>query len=147
MKKFVIIIIVAISLASCGSSNVTSLYGERFYGDPLYQCLKNPTDEKKVFFANACLAETKAEGMLQKAEEGDKQALKWKKYASKTRLRLVTPPGIYAELGFLYCMGIGPSEFPAEYLKILGISYLKKEIELYPESEMYVTRIINQFEK
>ena len=147
MKNFVIIAIAAIALTSCGSSKVTSLYGFMNYDETLYQYLKTPTDERKDAFFAACLVETRTEEMLEKAAQGDKKAMKWKKAASKTQLRLVTPPGMYAELGFLYCMGFGPAEISGEDQRKLGIEYLKKEIELYPESEMYVSRIINQFEK
>lgn len=52
--------------------------------------------------------------------------------------RGVVPPGMYSEYGYLlYKTG----------KKEEGISFLKKEIQLYPESEMYVSRIIKQLEK
>ncbi|MBQ1796447.1 MAG: DUF4810 domain-containing protein [Prevotella sp.] len=53
-------------------------------------------------------------------------------------VRGVVPPGMYAEYGYLlYKTG----------KKQEGIGYLKKEISLYPESENYISRIINQLEK
>ena len=51
--------------------------------------------------------------------------------------RKVVPPGFNAEYGYqLYKDG----------KKDEGLKYLKEEIELYPESETYVSRIIKQIE-
>ena len=52
--------------------------------------------------------------------------------------RGVVPPGLYAEYGFMLC-NTGKKEE--------GLEYLKKEIESYPESEKYISRIIKQLEK
>ncbi len=53
-------------------------------------------------------------------------------------VRGVVPPGMFAEYGFLlYKTG----------KKEEGIGFLRKEIELYPESETYISRIIKQLEK
>lgn len=53
-------------------------------------------------------------------------------------LRGVVPPGMYAEYGYLlYKNG----------KKDQGLGFLKKEIELYPESNTYISRIIKQLEK
>ena len=52
--------------------------------------------------------------------------------------RKVVPPGLYAEYGYiLYKSG----------KKDQGLSFLKEEIKLYPESETYISRIIKQLEK
>jgi hypothetical protein len=52
--------------------------------------------------------------------------------------RGVVPPGLYAEYGFLlYKTG----------KKEEGLGYMKQEIALYPESEVYISRIIKQLEK
>ncbi len=52
--------------------------------------------------------------------------------------RGVVPPGLYAEYGYLlYKTG----------KKDEGISFLKDEIKLYPESEKYISRIIKQLEQ
>lgn len=53
-------------------------------------------------------------------------------------VRGVVPPGLYAEYGFLLCKTGKKEE---------GLELLKKEISLYPESETYISRIINQLEK
>lgn len=48
------------------------------------------------------------------------------------------PPGMYAEYGYLlYKTG----------KKDEGLAFLKKEVELYPESDTYISRIIKQLEK
>lgn len=63
----------------------------------------------------------------------------YKKVTDKQKgTRGVVPPGLYAEYGYLLCKGGKKEE---------GLSLLKKEIELYPESEEYISRIIKQLEK
>ena len=52
--------------------------------------------------------------------------------------RNTVPPGMNAEYGYLLYMSGKEEE---------GISYLKEEIKLYPESEKYISRIIKQLEK
>lgn len=52
--------------------------------------------------------------------------------------RKVVPPGLYAEYGYALYMGGKKEE---------GLSYLKQETKLYPESESYISRIIKQLEK
>ena len=52
--------------------------------------------------------------------------------------RGVVPPGMYAEYGYLLYK-IGKKEE--------GIEFLKQEMELYPESEKYISRIVKQLEK
>lgn len=52
--------------------------------------------------------------------------------------RQVTPPGVNAEYGFLLYKAGKKDE---------GISLMKEEIQLYPESEKYISRIINQLTK
>ncbi len=52
--------------------------------------------------------------------------------------RKVVPPGLYAEYGYALCM---------EGKKEEGLKYMNKEIELYPESKTYISRIIKQLEK
>lgn len=63
----------------------------------------------------------------------------YKKITDKQKgLRGVVPPGMYAEYGYLlYKTG----------KKEEGLAFLKKEKELYPESDMYISRIIKQLEK
>lgn len=58
--------------------------------------------------------------------------------AAQKGTRGVVPPGMYAEYGFLLCKTGKKEE---------GLSFLREEIKLYPESEAYVSRIIKQLEK
>ncbi|MCI5982941.1 MAG: DUF4810 domain-containing protein [Marinilabiliaceae bacterium] len=53
-------------------------------------------------------------------------------------LRQVPPPGMLAEYGYMLCKA-GQKE--------KGLELLKKEIKVYPESEVFVSRIIKQLEK
>lgn len=63
----------------------------------------------------------------------------YKKVIDKQKgTRGMVPPGLYAEYGYLFCKSGKKEE---------GLSFLKKEIELYPESEKYISRIIKQLEK
>ena len=63
----------------------------------------------------------------------------YKKVTDKQKgVRGVVPPGLYAEYGYLLCKTGKKEE---------GLSFLKKETELYPESEKYISRIIKQLEK
>ena len=56
----------------------------------------------------------------------------------QTGFRKAVPPGIYADYGFLlYKQG----------KKEEGISFLEKEIALYPESSELISRIIKNLEK
>ncbi|MBQ4421382.1 MAG: DUF4810 domain-containing protein [Bacteroidales bacterium] len=52
--------------------------------------------------------------------------------------RNIVPPGLCAEYGYILC---------SEGKKQEGIKYLKMEIELYPESEIFISRIIKQMEE
>lgn len=52
--------------------------------------------------------------------------------------RKTVPPGLCAEYGYMLCKMKRVDE---------GIGFLKKEIELYPESEVYVSNIIKMFEQ
>lgn len=53
-------------------------------------------------------------------------------------IRKTVPPGIFAEYGF-YLYKNGQTEE--------ALSMLNKEIETYPESSVYITRLINQIQK
>ncbi|AVM53919.1 DUF4810 domain-containing protein [Bacteroides zoogleoformans] len=63
----------------------------------------------------------------------------YKKLTEKQKgARGVVPPGLNSEYGYLlYKTG----------KKEEGLKYLKQEIALYPESEIYISRIIKQLEK
>lgn len=53
-------------------------------------------------------------------------------------LRKTVPPGIYAEYGF-YLYKTGQND--------KALEMLNKEIETYPESQVYISRLINQIQK
>lgn len=62
----------------------------------------------------------------------------YEKIANKQKgTRKIVPPGFYAEYGYLLAKTGKKAE---------GIAMMKKEIEVYPESERYVSRIIKQLE-
>lgn len=73
-------------------------------------------------------------------DEWKERALKsYQKMSKKQKgTRGVVPPGLYAEYGFMLCNSGNVEE---------GKSYLRQEIELYPESEIFISRIIKQLEK
>ncbi|MGC3976898.1 MAG: DUF4810 domain-containing protein [Paludibacteraceae bacterium] len=56
----------------------------------------------------------------------------------QTGTRGVVPPGVYADYGFIL-LTLNKTE--------QGKSMLLKEVELYPESEVFVNRILKMFEK
>lgn len=63
----------------------------------------------------------------------------YKKIIDKqTGVRKTVPPGIYAEYGYLLIKQNRVEE---------GVSYLEKEVTLYPESKMFIERIVKQFKK
>ena len=69
----------------------------------------------------------------------DKMLSQYQKMSQKQNgTRGVVPPGLNAEYGFALCMDGKTEE---------GLKYLRAEIELYPESEIFISRIIKQFEK
>lgn len=57
---------------------------------------------------------------------------------SQREYRGIVPPGLYSEYGYMLCKMNRTTE---------GIEYLNKEITLYPESEVYISRIIKSFQK
>ena len=75
-----------------------------------------------------------------RTEELQAKLLKqYKKITEKQQgTRGVVPPGLYAEYGYLLYTTGQQEE---------GLKFLKEEIKLYPESEIYISRIIKQLEK
>jgi hypothetical protein len=53
-------------------------------------------------------------------------------------VRMTVPPGVNAEYGYLLCKAGKKEE---------GLALLRAEIAAYPESEKFISRIINQLEK
>lgn len=62
----------------------------------------------------------------------------YQKMDNQKGLRKTVPPGLYAERGFML-VNQGKKEE--------GIEYLKKEIALYPESSVFISKIIKMVEK
>lgn len=58
--------------------------------------------------------------------------------AKQNGLRKTVPPGVNAEYGYLLCKAGRKQE---------GLALLRAEIQAYPESEKFISRIINQLEK
>ena len=72
-------------------------------------------------------------------EKLEKAMVQYKKVITKQKgTRKVVPPGVNAEYGFLLCKAGKKAE---------GLELLRAEIKAYPESEKFISRIINQLEK
>ncbi len=85
--------------------------------------------------------ETTSYNYLKNADEKSTQELieNYKKIIEKqTGSRNVPPPGIYADYGYILLQSGRTEE---------GKTMLKKEIELYPESKIFIDRILNMLEK
>lgn len=85
--------------------------------------------------------ETASYNYLKNSDEKSTQALidNYKKIIEKqTGTRNVPPPGIYADYGYLL-LQIGRTDE--------GKALLLKEIELYPESKIFIDRILKMLER
>lgn len=72
-------------------------------------------------------------------EKLEKAMAQYLKVISKQKgLRKVVPPGVNAEYGYLLYKAGKREE---------GLELLRNEIKAYPESEKFISRIINQLEK
>ena len=68
-----------------------------------------------------------------------KAMVQYEKVISKQKgIRKVVTTGVNAEYGYLLCKAGKKKE---------GLALLRAEIEAYPESEKFISRIINQLEK
>lgn len=101
------------------SSCVTekSLYSWKDYEKTSYNYYKKQTPESTQALLNTYAL------LIERQEQGT---------------RKVVPPGTYAEYGFLLAQTGKKEE---------GITMLKKEIEVYPESKIFIERIIKMLEK
>jgi len=78
---------------------------------------------------------------LKNSDEKSTQALikTYQKLIEKqTGTRQTVPPGIYADYGFILLQANKTEE---------GKAMLQKEIDLYPESKVFIERILKMFEK
>lgn len=72
-------------------------------------------------------------------EKLEKAMEQYKKVITKQKgTRKIVPPGVNAEYGFLLYKAGKKEE---------GLELLRAEIKTYPESEKFISRIINQLEK
>ena len=72
-------------------------------------------------------------------EKLEKAMIQYKKVITKQKgLRKTVPPGVNAEYGYLLYKSGKKDE---------GLALLKAEINAYPESEVFISRIIKQLEK
>ena len=78
---------------------------------------------------------------LKKADEKSTELIldEYKKVISTQKgIRKAVPPGIYADYGFLLIQKGNITE---------GVENLKKEIQFYPESKIFIDRILKLIEK
>ncbi len=115
MKNLITAILAAGMLYSCGTVQ-KPLYSWYDSQDATYQYTKRATEND----LNRAMAQYE---LVINKQEGE---------------RMVVPPGMNAEYGFLLYKAGKKNE---------GIALLKEEIHLYPESERFISRIINQLTK
>lgn len=72
-------------------------------------------------------------------EKLEKAMVQYQKVITKQKgTRKIVPPGVNAEYGYLLYKAGKKEE---------GLELLRTEIKIYPESEKFISRIINQLEK
>jgi hypothetical protein len=72
-------------------------------------------------------------------EKLEKAMVQYQKVITKQKgTRKIVPPGVNAEYGYLLYKAGKKEE---------GLELLRAEIKIYPESEIFISRIINQLEK
>lgn len=114
MRKILFSVVCLIALSSCNTQK--SLYSWYDSEDATYKYTKRGTDE-----------------LLEKA------MAQYKKVIEKQKgTRMIAPPGVNAEYGYLLYKAGKKDE---------GLALLRAEIKAYPESEKFISRIINQLEK
>lgn len=101
----------------CACTTTNSLYSWNNYENSSYNYFKKQTPE-----STQALLKTYAK-IIEQQDRGT---------------RKVVPPGTYAEYGFLLVQNGKKEE---------GLAMLKKEIETYPESKVFIDRIIKMVEK
>ena len=114
MKKYFIIAVIGIFVISCTTTK--PLYNWKGYDDAVYAYTK-ASDDKSI------------ENLIKIYE---------KLIKNSGGSREVTPPGIYADYGYLLIK-------KGETAK--GKELLTKETILYPESKVFIDRIIKRFEQ
>jgi len=117
LRNLFFIFIPVIFLLGTVSCASNKLYYWGRYSDDCYDYSKNPSDANKTQLI------TQMEKMIDNQSSG---------------IRNVVPPGIFADYGYFLITEGRTKE---------GIENLKKEMELYPESGMFIQKIIDMFEE
>lgn len=110
--KFGLIFLLAIFLVGCAPSRAARMYYWGDYSRTLYGSKKNPSDE----------AILKHKQVLENIVEE----------SNKNNLRI--PPGVYAELGYIYFR---------QNNNQLAIQYFRQEKAIYPEAALFMDRLEN----
>lgn len=100
-----------ILLTGCATQKQRYYFGD--YSHTLYKSVKNQNDES----------------LLKHKQELEKIV------SESEKRNLVVPPGIYAELGYLYLKANNTNE---------AVRLFQKESEVYPESKYFMDRLINK---
>lgn len=112
--RFVLAIIVSSGLIfSLGCATQKQLYYFGDYSQTLYKSAKDQNDESLLKHKQ------ELEEIISESEKRN----------------LVVPPGIYAELGYLYLKANNANE---------AIAFFNKESEVYPESKYFMDRLISK---
>ena len=118
-KSLLIIVAVLFCIAIFDScSPKAPIYAWYDYDDIAYLLMKNGEAANEEALKNVGLRMTCGAGMVDGLKDGG-----------------AVPPGIYAEVGYIYFKQGNTT---------LAKKYFEKEIEAYPESKVYVSRILKQ---
>lgn len=121
MKQFILAgIIASMGIVSCTSPK--TLYAWNDYGETSYEYLKKQDENSKITF------EESLNHLVNK---------EFKKRADRKSDLNKIAPGINADYGFLLLKNGKKQE---------AITYFKREIALYPESTVFMTRLIKKLE-
>lgn len=163
MKKLFVLLALAVVLCSC-QSYVPPLYYWAEYENNYYDYYKKQTPESYYHLYESYTAMVNFPEAVNNPSTG--------KYLSKMASRKTVPPGICAEYGYMLLSPDTPSilkeyysnpknfpkkvrnimegtdwdkVFAPELLRERGIQMFQKEIELYPESAVFLEPIIKKF--
>ena len=121
MKRILVFIALIVLMNSCGAPKTLYYWGGEARGVTVYENLAY-MDYKSQTSKATCQLVCAYEDMI----------------TNPGGIRKVPPPGICAEYGYMLYVA-GKQED--------GLKFLKQEIQLYPESEKYISRIIKQLEQ
>lgn len=103
-------------LPSC--SPKAPLYAWYNYDDVAYELMKDGTEANEEALRTVGIRMVCGAGKVDGLKDGG-----------------TVPPGVYAEVGYIYFK---------QGKKDLAVQYFEKEMEAYPESKVYVSRILKQ---